>query len=555
MARKKLVLSLLGLTGVVASGAIALHYFIQTKTESLLLTLARVVPQQALTIGYISTNNQTWNTFTQFALPFDQKAVDNGFKVIDQSILGNTNVSFQKDLLPLFNGLLVAVLPDHSPQPSSDSTILIAAQVKDEVGLLTLQDKLKNQSGNQIREVKIQEVPVVEIVTPHLNSPEDQNQGTQTTQTNHYVALVNQTVILTNHRTTMEQAIATTKGSPSLVQRQGMNNILAHSDFPSPVLMELFIPDYPALVNQTQQQLNTIPPLSYPPVQSAIIRMGVVDQEGIRVRVGFTLDAKTANLTYQSTEGKILDHLPQETFALINGRGVNQLWKMLINQAKTDSKVSEAVNRIREQFQSWKLDADQDIFSWMDGEFALGMISPSQGFLPPLGFGLGVVLETNDRRKTEATLTALNQVAEQNFLQVKPRNLGGKEVTEWRDANGQSTVLGYGWVNGNTIFGGIGQPIVEMLAQTPKVSLRKDERFQRVSNSLPSPNGGYVYLNVDSGTSALMKGLFQPQGGELRPEVKAITNSVRGVGVTFIQPNSLTGQLEAIVSLKPNVKK
>jgi hypothetical protein len=165
------------------------------------------------------------------------------------------------------------------------------------------------------------------------------------------------------------------------------------------------------------------------------------------------------------------------------------------------------------------------------------------------------VLETNDRRKTEATLTALNQVAEQNFLQVKPRNLGGKEVTEWRDANGQSTVLGYGWVNGNTIFGGIGQPIVEMLAQTPKVSVRKDERFQRMSNRLPSPNGGYVYLNVDSGTSALVKGLFQPQGGELRPEVKAITNSVRGVGVTFIQPNSFTGQLEAIISLKPNVKK
>ncbi len=565
MASKKLLLPALGIVGLVAGGVGAYVYFnrIQAPTESPALTLARVVPQQAVTVGYISTDPKTWDKLKTFAIPMDETAIAEGLKSLEEAVFAGTNLTIQQDLQPVVNGIMVAMMPNPStsqpndqpnqptagdgdadaPPPDPIEDVLVVAGIKDAAGVEKLKAKLKSQSGAQIRELDIQGVPVVEV-TVKTGEAKDR----ETT----YMAVSNQHLLLTNLQSTMEQAIATAKGAPSLAQRDTANDLLADDSFSQQALLEIYLPDYAVSVQQAQRQRENLPPLpTLKPVQSAVLRVGVEEQQGIRVRVAFRLNPQAGTPEYKATDGKILQQLPQETLALISGRGVKDIWQMLVSQAETDPPTREAVNRIREQFKDWQLDADREVFGWMNGEFALSAIAPRQGFLPPLGFGVGLLLETGDRKVTETSLSKLDAVAKQNFLKVQTRKVDGVNLTEWRSPNGKTTMLGHGWVNSNTVFLGVGQPIVEMLAQKPTVSLTGSENFQAIAKTLPTPNAGYLYLNVDSTAFALTNNLLQAQGGRLRPEANAIANSIRSIGVTLTQPNATTGQLEALIALKP----
>ncbi len=569
MASKKLLLPTLGVVGLVAGGVGAYVYFNQnqTRTEAPALTLARVVPQQAVTVGYISTDSKTWDQLKTFAIPVDESEIAQGLKSLEESVLAGTNLTIQQDLQPVVNGIMVATMPTNvSDNPSASQPnptipedgdaevsppdpvgdVLVVAGIKDASGVEKLKAKLKSQSGAQIRDLDIQGVPVVEVTVK--TGKEDVRETT-------YLAIANQHLLLTNLQRTMEQAIATTKGAPSLAQRDTASDLLEDDSFSQHSLLEIYLPDYATSVQQAQSQRENLPPLpALKPVQSAVVRVGVEEQQGIRVRVAFRLNPQAGTPEYKATNGKILQQLPPETLALISGRGVKDIWQMLVTQAETDPPTREAVNRIRDQFKEWQLDADREVFGWMDGEFALSAIAPRQGFLPPLGFGVGLLLETGDRKVTESSLSKLDAVAKQNFLKVQTRKVDGVNLTEWRSPNGKTTVLGHGWMNGNTVFLGVGQPIVDMLAQKPTVSLTGSENFQAIAKTLPTPNAGYLYLNVDSTAFALTNNLLQAQGGRLRPEANAIANSIRSIGVTLTQPNATTGQLEAVIALKPNPK-
>jgi hypothetical protein len=239
---------------------------------------------------------------------------------------------------------------------------------------------------------------------------------------------------------------------------------------------------------------------------------------------------------------------PSETFALSSGQGINKSWQTFVAQSKDYPELNQGLQQARTQLKTWQLDLDQDIFSWMTGEFGIGAIQSNQGLLANLGFGGALVLDTSDRKTAEATFTKLDNLAKQQSLNVANRNIGGKNVTEWQIPQ-QGALISHGWLDNDTVFLAIGGPIAETIANRKGQALDQSETFKSVTGSLQTPNAGYFYLDMEKTTTIIERLAAQSQ--PLPPDATAILNSIRGLGVTVNSPDKSMTQMEMLFALKP----
>lgn len=209
----------------------------------------------------------------------------------------------------------------------------------------------------------------------------------------------------------------------------------------------------------------------------------------------------------------------------------------------------QAVTQIRGQLNTINLDLDKDIIGWMDGEFAMGAVESNQGLLAKVGFGGALVLGTSDRPTAEATLTKLDGIAKQQSLIVSTRNIDGKNVTEWQIPQ-QGTLIAHGWLDQNTLFLAIGGPVAEALTQHKGQSIDNTENFKAVTGSLPKPNGGYFYINMEKANVLMNR--FPALSQSRTPETSALLESIRGLGVAVNSPDKSTNQMEMLLALKPS---
>jgi hypothetical protein len=222
----------------------------------------------------------------------------------------------------------------------------------------------------------------------------------------------------------------------------------------------------------------------------------------------------------------------------------------MVEQAKDVPQSQMVVDTVRQQLKTVNLDADKEVFGWMDGEFGLGAIALNQGVLSSVGFGGVLVLETSDRATAEATLNKLDAIAQKNYMRVAQRNVEGKTITEWKLPQ-QESVLGHGWLNENSLFIALGSPLIDGMVAPAKQPLDQSAAFKTVTGSLAKPNAGYFYLDMDKVMAVMNTSLLKTQTSAITPEATAMLNSIRGLGITVTQPDKTTAQVEMLLALKP----
>ena len=544
--KSSLLIPVIGTVIILSGGISAYMYLKGSGSSSNPLGSAKLVPVNALMATYIDTKPESWDRLTKFGTPEAQKIIGKGLQDFNQQILKDNSISYAADIKPWVGGVMIAVLPPDNKKTSpvnlrtsEEPNILVVVDIKDKIAALNFANKLKQQKNVKTQESDYKGEKIIET--------KGQGEPTYTTVLN------NNHLLFTSNKQAVEKAIDTFKGEASFATKAGANEILSKGVDVRNSLAQVYIPDYGNMVEKIvalNPESPKLPPQTLAQikqVKSLVAGVGV-DDMGLRFKAVVNLDPELNKFQYQTTPAKIVGQFPSETFALSSGQGINKSWQTFVAQSKDYPELNQGLQQARTQLKTWQLDLDQDIFSWMTGEFGIGAIQSNQGLLANLGFGGALVLDTSDRKTAEATFTKLDNLAKQQSLNVANKNIGGKDVTEWQIPQ-QGALISHGWLDNDTVFLAIGGPIAETIANRKGQALDQSETFKSVTSSLQTPNAGYFYLDMEKTTTIIERLAAQSQ--PLPPDATAILNSIRGLGVTINSPDKSITQMEMLFALKP----
>lgn len=529
---------------IVAAGSAAVYFYFKGLSEKVSnpLESAKVVPDKAMMAAFVSPNPKALSQLQQFGTPGAQKLIGQGLKAFQEQSLAGTEIDYDKDLKPWLGGVMVALLPPDGEASREPPKLLLVVSVKDKISAWNFANRLKSQPGAKTQETEYKGVKISEIAEPSGKG--------------YSVALLDDQLAIAPFRKSVELAIDTFKGQPSLATQQSTSKFFSESAGVSNPIATIYMADYPAAIEQLKANLppDLMLPLTvmrqFKQVKSLVAGIGA-DSAGLRVKTIAQLDPKLAGKNPQAAS-KLLPRFPGETIALVGGKGLNEIWSQATAEAKDSPEIDSSIQQVRESFKRLDLDADRDVFSWMNGEFAIGAIASNEGILSQFGMGATMIFETNDRPTAEATLNKLDAIAKSNpTVSVAPRQVQGKEVTEWTIPQ-QGTLFGHGWLNQNTVFVAFGGPLVDAISATPPQSFSSSPSFKAIATSLSPGDKGYFYLDMDKAMSWANQYLLKAVPTLVSPPTTEVLNSIRGVSVVTTSPEPSIAELEMLFSFKSN---
>ncbi|MGA9378479.1 MAG: DUF3352 domain-containing protein [Phormidium sp.] len=512
------------------------------------LASAKLVPDEALVAGVVSTDGKAWSKLPQFGTSEAQQFISNSVTSLQKQMFAeNTKIDYTKDIQPWLGSVMFAILPSNTTQELATTTattekpnFLVAIGIKDKISAISFATKLKKSSGGEKRESNYKGVKIWESAS--------KNQQT-------YIALLKEHLVISPQKKSLEAAIDTFKGEPSFADKVGAKLMLEKGiDLPNKIA-EIYVPESQNVIAEVMDKYGNITQLTPASMQQLknmkSVVMGVgIDNLGIRMKaIGEVQKEPIKQAEFQPTPGKMVSKFPLNTVALLSGYGISQGWKEAVTQAKKNPQFNNQVNLVRNYLKDKvNLDLDKDVLQWMDREFAVGAFPANEGVLAPMGFSAALVVKTSDRKAAETALTKLDKLAQTNSINIDRRHIQGKSITEW--SNDQGVLLGHGWLDKESMFVAVGRPIVEAMASSSK-TLEKNQAFQTVTNSLPKSNTGSFYVDMDTVMSVFNSNFLLNLQLPLSSDTCAILNSIRGIGVTANKVNPSTSQMEIVFALKP----
>lgn len=537
MPNKNLLLPAVSAAVLVAGGAAGYFYLRGPARDGTTpLAIAKTVPDEAYMAAFISSDPQSWEKLQQFGTPEAKQVVTKGLQRIEQDLLAKSNISFDKDVKPWVGNGMIAFLPNEaSPAKAQAETprMLVVVNIRDKIAAMQFAGKLAAQGGNKSKE---SEYKGNKVIVGENNST--------------YAAVVKDYLVIASDQQTLESAINTSQGEPSLASKPGAETALKGTEV-SNAIAQVYLIDYSKAVQQMMASSDSemkpaINTKELDKVQSLVAGIGV-DDSGLRMKATISMKSNAPKFDYQPVPGKVVSLFPSDTFAMLSGGNISQIWSQATEQAKSDPAVQDALNTARTTVRMANFDLDKDIFSWMNGEFGLALIPSEQGILSQVGFGGVMVFSTSDRKTAEATLAKLDDMAKSNAVLVGQRDVQGKRVTEWNTPMG--ALLGHGWLDDNSLFIALGGPMVDVITGKPSSTLETSETFKSSTSSLSKQNLGYFYLDMDR-TMSLVNRFAAMNQSPIPPESAAVLSSIKGIGLTSSQVNASTGQMDVLFSLK-----
>jgi hypothetical protein len=540
MVGKKLLVPALAIAAV-AGGAIAYVHFNGAAGDELSpQALAKVVPNDAYMTAFISMETQNWAKLQKFGTPEAQAIVGKGFTDFQQKLLTDSKINYDTDVKPWVGNVMLTVLPTAAGKPAKDPNVLLVVGIKDKSKALSFAQKLQSESKTKAIESDYKGIKITDFPGEKSSS---------------YTAVVKNYLVLAPEKKAVEQAIDTVKGEPSLASKADFGALLSKNVEMPNAIARIYIPDYAGTVQQlmaSRPGAASLPASSLDQlkkVKSIVAGIGI-DDAGIRMKTIANLDPQAKTLEYEPVAGSVVTQFPTETFAMLNGAGISRYWAETVEQSKANPQTAQTIAQMRQSVQAANLDLDKDIFGWMDGDFSLSFITLNEGILAQFGFGGVMVFDTSDRKTAEATLSKLDGLVKGNgFVQVVDRDVQGKKITEWQSPQG--VLAGHGWLDQDSVFVAIGEPLVNVMATKPTKALDSSDAYKTVMGGLPKQNVGSFYLDMDQTMSLVNRTMLVAQKNAIPPETVAVLNSIRGVGMASTQSDKTTVQLEMLLALKP----
>jgi Protein of unknown function (DUF3352) len=523
---------------VVAAGAgFAGYKYIygnQTNPED----LAAVIPANAYMAAYVSNEPETWAKLQKFGTPAARKIVTAQLQDLEQKFATDTKMDFHKDVQPWLGNAMLAFLPDTDGK-STQPHMLISIGIKDKLKALDFANKLKAQSKQPIKTIDYKGVEIT-----------DSGSGSNET----FQALVNDRLVIAPEQHTLELAIDTAKGQPSLASKAGNDWFKGDSLQLKHPVMAFYIPDYLQGVQQllkSGKQPTTLDPVTMTQLKKIQSFGGGIGIEDTGIRMKLIAKTDGTNLNLPGTSAKGIGSYPADTFALIGGTGLSQIWTEINKVAAANPETQKTFSQMRQSFtQSTQLDLDKDVFSWMGGDYTLGTIPVSSGVTAAAGFGGAMTIDSTDRAVTDNTMTKLANLAQGSGLSLEQRKVGNAQISDLKAPGGQGTVLSYGWLSDKSLLIAVGDGLVEKIATPAGEALTGAANFKTTMGTMPDQKQSYAYIDVEKVFGLVNSKLGAMAGKNIPPDVNAIVTSMRGLGMSSTQPDKNTSQFEALLTLK-----
>ena len=503
---------------------------------------SQIIPQEATLTGFINTDPQVWSKLAQFGTVDAQKIIGTNLDNFQKDLSKNSQISYKEDIEPWLGNVMWAVIPNSNPAPEDKPNLLLVIGIKNKLSANNLAKKLEKQSGYQIKTTEYQGITITEVTTPSNSSKFS-------------FALLGSAIILSDEQKIIERAIDVQKGKPSYGQKPTVIEAMKQKlNQENPLTQVYFIPDFspgaqsifPA---ETLEQLKKI--------KSSVIGVGVIKQ-GLQLTVLTRTDGSLAQPWLKPLNNKSLSQLPEKTMVFVNSQPPSHFWDLFVAEAAKTPDSMKILTSIRQTSQQVSLDADKDIFKWMDGEFAISLVPSPPNMLGNLG--LVLLWQTSDPTTAKNTLEKLTKIATQAApITVQQNKTQGKDITQWQLSMGlgPQTLLSYTWLESNSLAIGLGIPMANIIDTTTqsKTSLSNNSTFQNLTSSLPKENLGYGFIDVEQLRPTIAP-FLQNQSSSISPETMSFYESINGIAMTSSLPEPTLNQSDIIVGLKsPNQKK
>ncbi|MFM7600225.1 MAG: DUF3352 domain-containing protein [Pseudanabaena sp.] len=541
---------------VIAAGAGGAYFYFTQKAQAIkgILGAAAAIPQEAQVVMAFNTKADPWNKLAQFGTPASQKLISEGLtKSPLNSLLVQSKTEYSRDVQPWLEGYIITALVPNAAQPQAPAATLVIAPTRDRSKSDAFLSKYRGALAQQGAKFTAKQY---KDVTYYESPTRDPNNSVVTAD------IGGQYVAIATSPTVIQQAIDTYKGSnPSLAKKPIFAKIYGATNQTKLVepLLQVYLDGEVALEfigSQANLNLNEAAIAQSKRELDAMTLTGGTQKEGLRFEINTYLKNDNSN-PLANNEAKVLNLLPQETFLLVSGVNLYQSWQSLVAQAKGNSSSAQLIEQIRKAVKdSTKLDLDQDILKWMNGEFAIAAIPNNQGILANPGFGFVALAQASDQNAAKTALDKIDKVAQTNSggllpkgVDLKPKQIGDKSVITW--AIGNTNVATRGTLDNNFVFWSMGD-LADTFVPTPANNLPQSSSFKILTTDIPKSNGGYFYLNMTTALS-LADRLLPPEvkSNPSFTEIRSVLDAINGIAVTSTNVDAKTTRLDFLFTLKP----
>lgn len=549
--RKSSLLLTLGAAGLLTVGGVAAYWLLLQRQAGLdaMPVGANIIPQDALAALSVSTETKQWQQLRQFGTQQTQALLDQNLAQLGDRFLTTNGYNYQKDIQPwVGKEVTIALLPPqltpatNSPQnpPSAvGQSLVMVLPIENQAAAKQLLAQPK----------RLKQGKWIERSYKGLEIRETQGLPRQ----NYSATILDQRfLVVTDNPKATDKAIDTYKGSAnSLAQTAGYTKALGEIAT-NQRFAQLYVNVPLAARIAAANPARSFSPQGVAQLQNnqGLAATINLEPEGIRLKSISWLKPDSKRVLVVEKAGKMPSRLPAETLMMVSGGNLQRLWQDYAQEVQSNPLAPIRPEEWRGGVKSITgLDLEQDILSWMGGEFALSVIPSAApaGVAKDFALALVFMVQTNNRNQAEQSLQQLDRVMQSRYqFQVKETKAKDQSVVNWIAPFGTVTAT-RGWLDGDVAFLALGAPVAERIIPKPGTTLASSEQFQKtVPSQLDSTNGQF-FLNVEPTVKTLpLPQFFSAQ--------QILFDATRSIGVTSAVSDARSMRYDIFVALKQNGK-
>ncbi len=541
MSSKKSRLGYIPLLGIAIALGFGGHYLFRQVIGKQLTPLdaAEIIPDEATIAGFIETDSQEWSQIKQLGNSQTKKIIETQIENFQAELDSESkNFNYEQDIEPWLGGAMFTLLPENSD--IAKPNLLLVLGIKNKLKARDFLKKVQAESQVEVKKTKYKEVKI-----------------TESTGKNNSVtafALLGNKLLLAEESQVIERAIDTYKGEPSLASTEQNEQMLKQKMTTGDALAQFYIPKYGELITQALKS-SDFPSMpanlaALESIDSTVINFGA-ERQGLRLQSVTKFGSDKFEQNFSPNKGELLQSFPEQTMAIVNGQGIDRFWTEVLTYLKQDQAISANLNSAKSSLQQMAgLNLEEDIFNWMNGEFALGIVATQKSLVPEQNINLsgGIILETSQPKQAKNTLAKLNNTLEKYLSFTSTENkVNQKTVTQLR-AYGAEDSLNYGWLDNNKLLIAWGDSAFELIGESKKSSLANNQNFKATTQRASNSTLGSLYINVPQ-IMSMVNQFPIPESNQAQNAI-AVLNSVKGVGSTVTMTDKRTSQQDLFILFK-----
>ena len=307
-----------------------------------------------------------------------------------------------------------------------------------------------------------------------------------------------------------------------------------------------------AFVNLPQSQTEQNPQIS---LNSLAVAVGV-NRRGLLAETALVTSRENTASPTLSEPVKALQYIPSASPFAVASTDLRNFWADLSSAVSTNAEVSKLVDRTFADIQQvWGVNLQQDIFNWVQGEYALGL-------LPNSSNSADWIFAAEKSADSQKAIDKLDEIARSKEYSIGSFTLRNQKITAWTQL---TTSQNFGKNNRKSaieteakgvratvgkyeIFTTSVEAMDAALEAAETGSLVANQDFQTSIEPLPPSNDGYFYLDWPSSRAIWEKQI--PLLRLIELSARPLFDHLRSLTVT--STGEITGIRKATIFMRLN---